>query len=79
MRFISVEPMIGRVTFNAGVWIPDWAIIGPMRGPGAEPIPDGAAAALTEQCVLADVPVFHKAPMGLDVLLEQYPEEKNDG
>lgn len=78
VRFISVEPMIGHVVIDLE-WIPDWVIIGPMTGPGAVPIPDGAAAALTEQCVLADVPVFHKAPMGLAVLLEQYPKEKSDG
>jgi protein gp37 len=39
LRFVSVEPMLGPVTFTA--WVtkmrPAWVICGPETGPGARP------------------------------------------
>lgn len=36
-RFVSVEPMLGPVTFSGQHVMPEWVIAGPETGPGARP------------------------------------------
>jgi len=58
VRFVSVEPMLGRITPTG--WIPDWVIIGAQTGPGAVAPPVGAAQLFSAVAVARFVPVFHK-------------------
>lgn len=77
-RFVSAEPFLGRVDLRgwetydhgcqgaAGEVIPriDWVIIGAQTGPGAKPPEEEWVSDLTEQCIAAGVPVFHKNSLG---------------
>jgi protein gp37 len=85
-RFLSMEPLLGPVDFNAladgyeglnaltglrenpyGAVVTrrygsalDWIIVGGESGPGARPMPDGAAQSIVDQCLAAGVPVLVK-------------------
>ena len=70
-RFISAEPLVGPVDFNAcGAWHPsmhdlylegiDWVIVGGESGPGARPFDLAWARKIVEQCAHAKVPCFVK-------------------
>lgn len=61
VRFLSVEPMIGRVTLDEDVIDRiDWVICGGESGSHARPMHPMWAADLRDQCVAADVPFFFK-------------------
>jgi protein gp37 len=63
IRFLSVEPLLGRVSvapWLAGPEGVDWIIIGGESGGGARALELDATEALVEECVAAEVPVFVK-------------------
>jgi protein gp37 len=49
LRFVSVEPMLGPVTFRNWAVKPDWVIAGPETGPGARPCRDEWIAELAHE------------------------------
>jgi len=49
LAFVSVEPMLGPVTFQGCAPIPDWVIAGPETGPKARPCHDGWIDALAAE------------------------------
>lgn len=69
-RFLSVEPMVGRMQFATGgaPWLNlghdgpgiHWVIVGGESGPEAEELDLGAAQALADQVQAARVPLFVK-------------------
>lgn len=61
VRFVSVEPMLGRMDLTP--WLPhalDWVICGGESGPGARPIHPDWPRSLRDQCQEAEVPFFFK-------------------
>jgi protein gp37 len=64
VRFLSIEPLIGRIGALdlAGI---DWAIVGGESGPGARPIDPAWVREIRDQCLAADVPFFFKQWGGL--------------
>ncbi len=49
VRFVSVEPMLGPVTFSHHIPKPDWVIAGPETGPKARRCEDAWINALAEE------------------------------
>jgi protein gp37 len=64
IRFLSIEPLIGRVgTLDlAGI---DWVIVGGESGPRARPMDPGWVRDIRDQCVRAGVAFFFKQWGGL--------------
>lgn len=64
VRFLSIEPLIGRVgTLDlAGI---DWAIVGGESGPGARPIEGDWVREVRDQCAAHGVAFFFKQWGGL--------------
>lgn len=71
VRFLSMEPLLGPVTFRWAKWAPvtdarhldslkgiGWVIVGGESGPGARPMHADWARALRDECNQAGVP-FH--------------------
>ncbi len=59
VRFLSVEPLVGRVgSMDLGGI--DWVIVGGESGPGARPMDPEWAREIRDQCVLKGVPFFFK-------------------
>jgi len=58
-RFLSVEPLLGRIRRLplAGI---DWVIVGGESGPGARPMDPSWARDIRDRCVDRDVPFFFK-------------------
>lgn len=59
VRFLSVEPLIGRVATLPLDGI-DWVIVGGESGPGARPMRLEWAREVRDQCLAAEVPFFLK-------------------
>jgi protein gp37 len=58
VRFLSCEPLLGRITPNLdGI---HWVIVGGESGPGARPMHPDWARFLRDQCQAADVAFFFK-------------------
>jgi protein gp37 len=59
IRFLSIEPLIGRIGQMdlAGI---DWVIVGGESGPGARPIAIDWVREVRDQCVAASIPFFFK-------------------
>lgn len=76
IRFISFEPLLGRVdTDLSGV---DWAIIGGESGPYFRPMEPEWAQSLLDQCSTAGVAPFMKQmagkkPIPTDLMIREYP------
>jgi protein gp37 len=49
IQFVSVEPMLGPVTFSGLSRKPDWVIAGPETGPGKRPCDDAWIEALAKE------------------------------
>jgi protein gp37 len=49
-RFVSIEPMLGPVTFCGHHVMPEWVIAGPENGPGARPCNPEWIANLAGEC-----------------------------
>ncbi len=64
VRFLSIEPLIGRIgkLDLAGI---DWVIVGGESGPRARPMQADWAREIRDQCLLAGVPFFFKQWGGL--------------
>lgn len=76
VRFLSIEPMLGPITFRWAAWEPiktaattnhldglrrlDWIICGGESGPQARPMDVAWAHSLRQQCTAAGVPFFMK-------------------
>lgn len=73
VRFLSCEPLLGRVTFRWAKWAPlinashldslrgiDWVICGGESGKDARPMHPDWARTLRDECVEAGVPFFFK-------------------
>ncbi len=59
VKFLSVEPLIGRITgMNLGGI--DWVIVGGESGPGARPMQEGWVTEIRDQCLDAGVKFFFK-------------------
>jgi hypothetical protein len=85
LKFVSAEPMIGRVSFvdTHGTWLSspessypgiDWVIIGAESGPGRRPCKLEWVRDLVQQCQAAKVPVFVKQ-LDIDGKISKNPEE----
>ena len=75
-NFLSVEPMIGPVTFYPGGI--DWVIIGGESGPNCRPMAIEWARDLAQECIEANIPVFMKQLGGHPDKrdrLEDWPED----
>jgi protein gp37 len=84
-KFLSVEPMLGQVTFNptwlqrrAGKETIDWVICGGESGPKKRPFDVGAARMLYNTCVWFQVPFFMKQidkvqPIPDDLMIREFP------
>jgi protein gp37 len=73
VRFVSIEPMLGPITFRWAKWMSikdhnhldglrelDWVICGGETGPGAREMKAEWAFNLYQQCREADIPFFFK-------------------
>jgi protein gp37 len=73
VRFLSMEPLLGPVSFRWAPWVPlvngreldglrgvDWVIVGGESGPGARPMHPDWARHLRDQCAAAGVPFLFK-------------------
>jgi len=76
VRFVSIEPMLGPISFRWASWKPlsretstnhldglrmlDWIIIGGETGPGARPMHPDWVQTVRDQCQEAGVPFFFK-------------------
>lgn len=58
VRFLSVEPMLGRV--QLGDRMPDWVICGGESGPHARPFDVTDAVVLRRECAQKGIPFFMK-------------------
>jgi protein gp37 len=71
VRFLSMEPLVGRVTFRWAPWVGvrghshldglkgiDWVIVGGESGPSARPMHPDWAVTIRDQCIAAGV-AFH--------------------
>ena len=80
VRFVSHEPLLGKIFVGDGLWPPigphiDWAIIGAMTGPGAvRPDPEWVHN-LFMQYSEAGVPVFIKDNIKPVILCERVVQE----
>jgi protein gp37 len=90
VRFLSCEPMLGRVDLirhcnhEAGpharfrpVGCVDWVICGGESGPGARPMDPAWARHLKEQCEQASIPFFMKQMGGARKPFPEIPEDLN--
>ena len=59
VRFLSLEPLLELLP-NLDLENIHWVIAGGESGPGARPMPPGAAADIRDQCQAANVPFFFK-------------------
>lgn len=59
VKFLSVEPLIGRIVGMNLEGI-DWVIVGGESGPGARPVQEAWVAEIRDQCLAADVRFFFK-------------------
>ncbi len=59
VRFISVEPLLGRIV-GLPLGLIDWVIVGGESGPNARPMEPEWVRILRDQCVAAQVPFFFK-------------------
>jgi protein gp37 len=59
VRFLSVEPLVGRIEHLPLVGI-HWVIVGGESGPHARPMDPAWVDEIFEQCRRADVPFFFK-------------------
>ena len=60
-RFLSCEPLIGRIDFDpCELTRVDWVIVGGESGRGARPMHPDWARSLRDQCAIAFVPFFFK-------------------
>ncbi|MBA7475644.1 hypothetical protein ES707_11016 [subsurface metagenome] len=73
-RFVSIEPMIGPISFRWAKWHPikntwhldglkqlDWVIVGGETGPGARPMHPAWVTQIREQCQESNTPFFFKS------------------
>ena len=84
VRFLSIEPMLGPITFRWAAWEPiktaattnhldglrrlDWIICGGESGPQARPMNPDWVRSLRDQCTVAGVPFFGKQNVGKKAL-----------
>jgi len=77
VRFVSVEPMLGRVDFGPRIDEIDWVICGAETGPKAREMKTEWALDLLAQCDEAQVPFFFKkwskGYMELTEMPREYP------
>lgn len=59
--WLSMEPLLGPVTLPRGVGV-DWVVVGAETGPKARPCELTWVASVVQQCQVAGVPVWVKAP-----------------
>lgn len=59
IKFLSVEPLIGRIRRLPVSGI-DWVIVGGESGPGARPMEEDWVLEIQERCQAAEVPFFFK-------------------
>lgn len=90
VRFLSMEPLLGPVSFHditnrllGGI---DWVIVGGESGPGARPMDPDWARSIRDECKAGGVPFFMKQMGGVrnkrgalallpeDLRIRQYPE-----
>lgn len=60
LKFLSVEPLLGRVDLTGFLQDIDWCIVGGESGPNARPMHPDWVRLLRDQCIAADVPFFFK-------------------
>jgi protein gp37 len=61
VRFISLEPLLGRIIFNSRyMWAYEWVIIGGESGPNARPLKIEWVESILRQCSAANIPAFVK-------------------
>lgn len=60
VRFLSVEPMLGRLRWPLAAGSPHWVIMGALTGPGGKQPKREWVDGLTAWCECLGVPVFHK-------------------
>ena len=76
--FLSIEPLLSRVTHFAGYIHFKWVIVGAMTGPGAKAyIPQREwIEEIVQQCRASNIPVFLKnslADIWGEALIQEYP------
>ena len=86
IRFISIEPLIGRIT-TINLSKIDWVIVGGESGPGSRPINPEWVTYLRDICLSNNVPFFFKQWGGTNkkatgrtldgAIWSQMPESKN--
>ncbi len=59
VKFLSVEPLIGRIA-DMNLDGIDWVIVGGESGPGARPVQETWVTEIRDQCLAADVKFFFK-------------------
>ncbi len=79
-RFISIEPMLGLISFRWAMWQPmrsktwhldgmkeiDQVIVGGETGPGARPMHPDWVTQIRDQCIESNTPFFFKSWGGKD-------------
>lgn len=60
VHFVSVEPMLGPVSFSFSEQQPDWVICGGESGPHQRPMAMKWALDLSDDCARAGIPFFMK-------------------
>lgn len=60
LRWISAEPLLGRIDLGGAVRWLDWVVVGGESGPGARPMHPDWVRSIRDQCAAAGVPFFFK-------------------
>ena len=60
VRFVSLEPLLGDISFRGDLKPIDWVIVGGESGPGARPMHPDWARSIRDQCQAAGVAFFFR-------------------
>ena len=75
VKFISVEPMLERISLGDYLSWLDWVICGPENGKGARPMKEEWAEELSIDCKDYDIPFFMKGELA-NKYGQQFPGEE---
>lgn len=77
-RFLSIEPMLGRIDLSKWIDQLDWVIVGGETGRNARPMHPEWARSIRDQCQSANVPFYFKqmtkkAPIPENLMIREFP------
>lgn len=75
-RFLSIEPLVGKISSTTlhNIDFIDWVILGQQTGPGSVPPEPDWVQDIINQCRTAGVPVFLKSNLHWPKRIQEWPE-----